>query len=820
MDAPDDALPARPPNKEYPSSFLFFVVTKLSGQYRQLAVAQYRPPHADLARMDPTAPLRACLRLIAAFSDTANRTALQGELALADAAYAHHGLAPPRSELPAGTDPRIRLPSSSWRYRELGRQLWNRAMVEFPFVMTCLVVSAGRECNTRGARVTAEPLGRVYNDETLEYGMVVVDISDLDRIRYGLVTFGVLLEASMFQSESAAAVCERVPRQGPGAGGLIARERGLDKLDKSPLVSLETLEVVWREKDEQDSGISSSARAGRSGPCSLSEQVITALVSRLVVTPDRNDVGLGDALLDAAESIPNFPDLLRRELLSHAHKLHQSPLAAELLQISYSGQSHLDWVTFSHLSPATISAALASPSLAHARSISLCIDQINSTPAELVSALTHKPALTSLYLHQTPTRQTDDPSAALLTRLASTPSSPHHHRLFLTGLFSAPSAAPSSSPPPSRRPPPPRSSPSSTSSSATPAKTPMTSPPPPLNYQPPPTGHNYHLATTPLSPARFATGFLALLRALATGATTDHHGAGDLFASTMCCAPPALEHPFHFRFARATAGEEEDECQYTSRVEITPLPCENRAVPLLAVGCGVPLGRVHRAECWPLVRGLEEGKWSVVVDVRGDKGGVGYAFVSGLQRDLEGGGKKDRVRVVGGLGDFLKEVGGEVDGGLVARLEEVDRAVKGSMASMEEVDRAVRGVMAARRGTGRQGRWVEVLGEGEARGMVEEFLEDSRGFGRMMLRVAMLARPEGRRWYPELLEGEGVEEEVRRFVEEGLPRPTKIYRSLIPDEQAFRQHDSADSEDSENSDGSDDSDGSDMEPLLTALFPH
>lgn len=768
MDAPDHALPARPPNKEYPSSFLFFVVAKLSGQYRQLAVAQYRPPHADLARMDSTTPLRACLRFIAAFSDTANRTALQGELALADAAYAHHGLAPPRSELPAGTDPRIRLPSSSWQHRELGRQLWNRAMVEFPFVMTCLVVSAGRECNTRSARVTAEPLGRVYNDETLEYGMVVVDISDLDRISYGLVTFGVLLEASMFQSES---VLEPDRPRRPlsareyldkvrGPGGLIARERGLDKLDKSPLVSLEALEVVWPEKDEQNSGISSSARAGRSGPCSLSEQVVTVLVSRLVVTPDRNDLGLGDSLLDAAESIPNFPDLLRRELLSHAHKLHQSRLAAELLQISYSGQSHLDWVTFSHLSPATISAALASPSLTHARSISLCIDQINGTPAELVSALTHAPALTSLYLHQTPTRQTDDPSAALLTHLASTPLlSRTITRLFLTGLFSAPLRRaillPSTFTPPASSPLFPiqhifirhPSENADDFTTRTPSELPTTT------YWP----QYYHLATTPLSPARFATGFLALLRALATGATTDNHGAGDLFVSTMCCAPPALEHPFHFRSAcGATGEEEEDECQYTSRVEITPLPCENRAVPLLAVGCGVPLGRVHRAECWPLVRGLEEGKWSVVVDVRGDKGGVGYAFVSGLQQDLEGGGKKDGVRVVGGLGDFLKEVGGEVDRGLVARLEEVDRAVEGSMA--------------ARRGTGRQGRWVEVLGEGEARGMVEEFLEDARGFGRMMLRVAMLARPEGRRWYPELLEGEGVEEEVRRFVEEGLPR--------------------------------------------------
>ncbi|KAK3896541.1 hypothetical protein C8A05DRAFT_39918, partial [Staphylotrichum tortipilum] len=604
MDAPDDALPARPPNKEYPSSFLFFVVAKLSGQYRQLAVAQYRPPHADLARMDPTTPLRACLRLIAAFSDPANRTALQGELALADAAYAHHGLAPARSELPAGTDPRIRFPSSSWQHRELARQLWNGAMVEFPFFMTCLVVSAGRECNMRGARVTAEPLGRVYSDETLEYGMVVVDISDLDRISYGLVAFGVLLEASMFQSES---VLEPVRPRRPlsareylnkiqGPGGLIARERGLDKLDKSPLVSLETLEVVWPEKDEQDSGVSSlSTRAGKTGPRSLSEQVITVLVSRLGVTPDRNDLGLGDALLDAAESIPNFPDLLRKELLSHAHKLHQSPLAAELLQISYSGQSHLDWVTFSHLSPATISAALASPSLTHARSISLCIDQIDGTPAELVSALTHAPALTSLYLHQTPTRQTDDPSAALLTHLTANPLlSRTITHLFLTGLFSAPLRRaillPSTFMPPASSPLFPIQHifirhPSANADDFTPtASEPLTT------YWP----QYYHLATTPISPARFATGFLAFLRALATGATTDNHGTGDLFVSTMCCAPPALENPFHFRLASAS-GEEEDECRYTSRVEITPLPCENRAVPLLAVGCGVPLGRVHRA---------------------------------------------------------------------------------------------------------------------------------------------------------------------------------------------------------------------------------
>ncbi len=219
MDAPDDALPARPDSKEYPSSFSSSLPSSAAStgswpllntdhrmrtwrgwtqQPRSAPVCASSPP----SRTRPTAPPS------------------QGELALADAAYAHHGLAPPRSELPAGTEPRIRLPSSSWQHRELARQLWNRAMVEFPFVMTCLAVNAGRECNTRGARVTAEPPGRVYNDETLEYSMVVVDSSDLDRISYGLVIFGGVVRGVHDQvgvgtracSSKAAAVCDRVPR--------------------------------------------------------------------------------------------------------------------------------------------------------------------------------------------------------------------------------------------------------------------------------------------------------------------------------------------------------------------------------------------------------------------------------------------------------------------------------------------------------------------------------------------------------------------------------------------------------------------------------
>jgi hypothetical protein len=172
------------PKLNPPKSFLVFAVAKLNGQYRQLAVARHEAQSVVFSQW--MAILRACRRVITTLSDPANRTAIQGELSLADAAYAHHGLAPPRSEL-RSIDP-CRL-EPEWD-RERVNRWWNRDVVELPFISTCLVVSVGRECNSRGSQVTAGPLGLVYTDETLQYGMAVVDISDLDRVRYGIVAFG------------------------------------------------------------------------------------------------------------------------------------------------------------------------------------------------------------------------------------------------------------------------------------------------------------------------------------------------------------------------------------------------------------------------------------------------------------------------------------------------------------------------------------------------------------------------------------------------------------------------------------------------------
>ncbi len=103
-----------------PYSFLIFAVSKLSGQYRQLAVARYEAAHNGYSSQWMTI-VRSCRRVITTLSDPANRTAIQGELSLADAAYGHRGLAPPRSKLQS-IDPGSIVPQ--WD-RERVNRWWN-----------------------------------------------------------------------------------------------------------------------------------------------------------------------------------------------------------------------------------------------------------------------------------------------------------------------------------------------------------------------------------------------------------------------------------------------------------------------------------------------------------------------------------------------------------------------------------------------------------------------------------------------------------------------------------------------------------------------
>ena len=69
---------------------------------------------------------------------------------------------------------------------------WYRGMQEFPFIAAYLLQGVGFDAQ-KGVSNAAqlEPLGTVYHDTSIEWRMVVVDITQLDAVRYGMVGFGV-----------------------------------------------------------------------------------------------------------------------------------------------------------------------------------------------------------------------------------------------------------------------------------------------------------------------------------------------------------------------------------------------------------------------------------------------------------------------------------------------------------------------------------------------------------------------------------------------------------------------------------------------------
>ncbi len=225
-------------HRRFPTSFLFFAVAKLAGQYRQLAVARYHVEHPIGQAQGGLDSVWACLRAMTTFADPANRTAIQGELALAEVAYAQNLLSPPRQPLRNTITQAVIHPLYD---REQVGWWWNQRMVEFPSISTCLVLSISSTGHAANFATTAAPLGLEFNDNAVEYGMAVLDISDLDCIRYGIVGFTdeEPISARSYVEKYALDFNQvrrhlKWPHEGRDLDGL--------QLDKYPLVGLDVLE--------------------------------------------------------------------------------------------------------------------------------------------------------------------------------------------------------------------------------------------------------------------------------------------------------------------------------------------------------------------------------------------------------------------------------------------------------------------------------------------------------------------------------------------------------------------------------------------------
>ena len=752
--------PVRAPVDEQltgPYSWVFFVVAQIAGRHRPVAVVSSLGDNLLDETLQGYLLTAACQRIITIFTDRTNHPAIRAELALAAAYYTRDG------DHEYHQEP-VELPELNRRISQLAlrRRPWDCTSVrEFPFIAACLIQGVGfyaREGRTSAAR--PEPLGTVYRDTSIEWGMVVVDITNLDAVRYGIVGFGVSLMRFVpsareerdpvtvhggfaFATGELRVVDEVRPRTAMSAAEYIAKfkysypigdnfndfnhiysERDNTKklLDPIPLIDAAAMDLVWPQKEDILPSLANLLISPPTSNRSLPDEAIMNLIQS-TFNMDDFDV----SIFDQVRAIPNFQDLLWRYLVQHSAQLRSSRSAGQLIRLAFANQEHLSLEQLNKLSAEAISVALGMPEMGKVTSISFCIDSIWSTPAQLVDVLSRADTLQEIYFLQNPTRESDALSAQLFQELAARPQILRRAKVMFAGAYSAALRLRFWLP----------TIPKGIASNIVQLA--------PLNvfpvqqilvryHQYGENKFNYrgvYLGDALLKPERFAAGFLIYLHSLVPS-----WGAANATAQL-------------FSFSSAPASLAADPL---ASAEVSPILAENFAI--LAKNLAIDDDKCYIAiddgNCWPRVRDLVPGGWTVIVsldtplDIEAIQARdrkrhaisyfIQYAFVRARQQRIvvdpppltpPG---QDELEVVG-LKDFLNATAPEVDLAIIdRRLDDMAKKLVGG---------PYEGILPP----GIEP--ISVLSQADAAGILLGGLEDARKV-KERLRVLMEEKPEGK----------------------------------------------------------------------------
>ncbi|KAH6848213.1 hypothetical protein B0I37DRAFT_342539 [Chaetomium sp. MPI-CAGE-AT-0009] len=801
-----------------PRSFLFFIVADVGapgpeGSHRPLAVT-YRQGRGhgpgrnienEWGRVRQV--VRDCARAVDVLTCPANRVAIEAELSLA--AAEHRGRRcpeePQRVQVPDLPQPSL-TDRMFWHGRPPGdpeqtppRQSppWvdAGAIREFPFISSCLRVALNRlDDDGSGARlddVQERPLATVFRDDALEYGAVVIDISDLDAVRYGIVGskisyvaavgavfsgFGWDRVESMYDGPQPELYLDNSGARTPLSAGAYMAKFGFDealdgveRLEKYCIVEPRALRYISPPSSTRSSDDSIPPLPVRDHDAAV-EEAISALLRAETVDLEAHRDSL---------ALPGFQGRLRERLLEDPDKMWRSGASAQLLRLAYAGRRHLDWAAYRKLSYEHVATTLDSAELGNAQALSICIDAMDDPPTPLLETLARHETIRDLCFLQGPSRANDDKSSDLFSQICTSPFASAllgSRNIFVTCAFSAPlrrafwlrdprTGARLDSP---------------ALRSAFPVQHMF------VRKQFVPTEEveeqdirdydeeeeeeeegeeeedtnvtfwpcHFFLGDTLLNSERFVSGFLQYCRWI-----IDDSPLISFAATTSTLSAPRTES------------------------SISPMPAENLAIPgrcssLVPAPATADQSPAPNAECWPLFGPLEPGSWVVVVShdwhttrkIRKERrlylswGYPGdsligvpivrYAFLrarrritlpddataDGLGLRLEELAGPDSVDVVGGVEAFLRETAPGVDDLLVR----------------ERVEETV-GMLRAR---WQPGEWpnedlpadmdlLTVLDDSAARAVFRDFLADAAHV-RGNLVMALGARPDGPNWYPAL----------------------------------------------------------------------
>ncbi|KAJ5788314.1 hypothetical protein N7457_003304 [Penicillium paradoxum] len=482
-------------------SYLFVVVANVGpgGVSRTLSVAYRQHPEKYNARGSGTRVehmVADTLALIAILSDPANRAPLEAEKAIAEDWY-RRSHEPPVNERPSVPDrPQpLYVPPSKRRLRvePLPELPWqDEAVRTFPFTATCVLLALLRGDHrywTCIGDVKFQPLSTVFRGDCKEYGLIVLDISDLNSgVKYGIAAFNMRYMAQLsWHSDTGGwdPVEDPPPAQEPDVVLDLPRPRELlsivqwigeyyhwsdlkslhivEQLELRPLADATSLDYIRPPKSTvkpPDYMVGYSITDDRPPD---TKEASTPSSSRTTLTeppppvPADIDRAIHDLLDLTQEPTPGplqkrekpvFRWRLQQRLEEEPYRLGPFMFSSQVLRVAYAACQHLNWVVF-NLSPHIITAAIRSDELRAASALSICVDQprfAESGLGDLAAALAQSTSLKQVCLVHRPDYMNDDISARLHSYILKQWESDSNHTMksrtiystsaFLTGLRS------------------------------------------------------------------------------------------------------------------------------------------------------------------------------------------------------------------------------------------------------------------------------------------------------------------------------------------------------------------------------------------------
>ncbi|CAH0055717.1 unnamed protein product [Clonostachys solani] len=392
----------------------FFVIAKAGQYYRSLAAVR----HSCLWGITT---LRQCLHVLHIFSHSENRLALQQELRFAKEYF---GDRPPPEPTPR---------ESSW-YTRFGP-------CPFPFITTCLMMGASLNPDTLHAYiVTEEPFGYPFDMGQSRHGITILDITDLDNVKYCFVHLAATnpesgLPCTPFQPLTG---WQYIKSYYPEDD--MNTERSMDlanPLEEKSLIDVQVLAETWpwgTWSDDRPALRAASPPSLRQMPRSLLEMSVEKVVDAIISSEFVRDF---IAVRNTLEVLPNIQLLLKEPLLRRAKDVKTTP-SLLLLALAYQGEHTLDLAPFTRLILPDIEYMLKSGSFSSVKTINLSGLLTPWCISKLSTVLSHLPALKTLCVLDKPGRPDDTLASRAIAQLTSLNPHLRLNKILISGLFSIP----------------------------------------------------------------------------------------------------------------------------------------------------------------------------------------------------------------------------------------------------------------------------------------------------------------------------------------------------------------------------------------------